>query len=141
MTIEPAFAGAKLALIKDGNVLTYLRDDQEGLAFPGFWDLPGGGREGNESAEHCVLRELHEEFGLKLPPDRLIWRRDYASDHLDGQRVAFFGGSISDAEIDAISFGDEGQFWEMMAINAFLSHHRAITHLQNRLRDFLAASL
>ncbi|MGB3315263.1 MAG: NUDIX hydrolase [Albidovulum sp.] len=140
MTTELAFVGAKLALIKEGQVLTYLRDAREGLAFPAHWDFPGGGREGDESAEDCVLRELHEEFGLILPPDRLIWRRDYLSDHLGGQRVAFFGGRITDAEIAAIVFGDEGQFWEMMAIDAFLAHDRAITHLQNRLRDFLGTA-
>ena len=139
MTTDPAFAGAKLALIRDGQVLTYLRDDHQGLAFPGQWDFPGGGREGAESAEHCVLRELHEEFGLTLPPDRLIWRRDYFSDHLGGERVAFFGGHISAAEIAAITFGDEGQFWQMMAIEAFLAHDRAISHLQTRLRDFLGS--
>jgi 8-oxo-dGTP diphosphatase len=141
MTIEPAFAGAKLALIRDGYVLTYLRDDREGLAFPGQWDLPGGGREGNESVEGCVLRELLEEFGLILPRDRLIWRQDYRSDHLGGQRVAFFGGTVTKDEIEAIAFGDEGQFWEMMAIDAFLADGRAIVHLQDRLRDFLAAGL
>lgn len=139
MIIEPAFVGAKLALIRDGQVLTYLRDDREGLAFPGHWDLPGGGREGDESAETCVLRELHEEFGLILPPARLIWRRDYFSDHLGGQRVAFFGGHISEAEIGAIVFGDEGQFWQMMTVEAFLAHDRAISHLQTRLQDFLDA--
>lgn len=139
MTTEPLFAGAKLALVGDGQVLTYLRDEWAGLPFPGHWDFPGGGREGAESAEDCVLRELHEEFGLILPPDRLIWRRDYVSDHLDGARVAFFGGHISAAEIAAIVFGDEGQFWQMMAVEAFLAHDKAITHLQTRLRDFLGS--
>ena len=52
------FAGAKVALICGGDVLTYLRDDRPELPFPGCWDLPGGGREGEESAEACVLREL-----------------------------------------------------------------------------------
>jgi 8-oxo-dGTP pyrophosphatase MutT (NUDIX family) len=30
----------------------------------GFWDLPGGGAEEGESAEQCVIREVHEETGL-----------------------------------------------------------------------------
>jgi 8-oxo-dGTP diphosphatase len=40
------FVGAKAALVCNGAVLTYLRDDHEGLPWPAHWDLPGGGREG-----------------------------------------------------------------------------------------------
>ncbi len=68
-----SFAGAKLLLWSAGAVLTYLRDDKPGLGWAGKWDLPGGGREGRESPEACALRELEEEFGLCLGPDRLLW--------------------------------------------------------------------
>ena len=85
MTTEPPFAGAKIALLHGASVLTYLRDDFAHIPFPGHWDLPGGAREGAESPEDCALRELEEEFGLALPPERLLWRRDYRSDHLGGR--------------------------------------------------------
>ena len=68
------FVGAKAALFCDGAVLTYLRDDRPGLPWPGYWDLPGGGREGAESAEQCLLREVEEEFGLRLTPAHLRWQ-------------------------------------------------------------------
>ena len=139
MTAEPAFIGAKIALIRDGRVLTHLRDDLPGLPFAGHWDFPGGGREGDETEAECALRELHEEYGLILPEARLIWRRDYPSHHAPGARAAFFGGHIEAAEIDRIVFGGEGQCWEMMPIPTFLSDDRAIPYLQVRLRDFLAA--
>ncbi len=74
-----AFHGAKLALLCDGSILTYLRDDKVGIPFPGFWDLPGGGREGTEGPIECVLRELDEEFALRLSPERLKWSRFYPS--------------------------------------------------------------
>jgi 8-oxo-dGTP pyrophosphatase MutT (NUDIX family) len=32
----------------------------------GFWDLPGGGAEEEESAEQCVIREVYEETGLAV---------------------------------------------------------------------------
>lgn len=139
MTAEPAFAGAKIALVAGGRVLTHLRDDFPDLPFPGFWDFPGGGREGDETPEDCALRELHEEYGLILPEHRLIWRRDYRAHHAPDMQVAFFGGRITPAEIAAIVFGDEGQRWEMMEIATFLAHDRAVPYLQTRLRDFLAA--
>ncbi|MBC7142195.1 MAG: NUDIX hydrolase [Rhodobacteraceae bacterium] len=138
MTAEPAFVGAKIALIGDGRVLTHLRDDIPDLPFAGCWDFPGGGREGRESAADCALRELHEEYGLILPQERLTWRRDYPSHHVPGGRAVFFGGRIHPEEIARIVFGDEGQYWEMMAIPAFLGHARAVPYLRMRLADFLA---
>jgi 8-oxo-dGTP diphosphatase len=136
---EPDFAGAKLALILADRVLCYLRDDIRGLPFPGHWDLPGGGREGGETAEECVLRELEEEFGLRLGAERLIWRRDYPSAHLPGQRGVFFGGRVTAAEIGAVRFGSEGQRWEMMEVGAFVTHDLAVPALRDRLGELLAA--
>lgn len=141
MTTDSGFVGAKLALIGAGRVLTCLRDDREGLNFPGFWDLPGGGREGSESPEDCVLRELREEFGLVLPKSGLLWRRDYASEHVPGGRAAFFGGRIEPGEVDRVVFGDEGQGWQMMEIGVFVTHARAVPYLRTRLQDFLSAGV
>lgn len=136
-----AVVGAKIALVAAGRVLTHLRDDIPAIAFPGHWDFPGGGREGGETAEVCALRELHEEYGLVLPATRLLWRRDYPSQHVPGGIAAFFGGRITEAEIAAIVFGDEGQWWEMMAVADFLSHDRAVPYLRDRLGDFLASGV
>ena len=105
------FAGSKLALFCGTDLLTYLRDDKPGLPWPATWDLPGGGREGDESPEDCVLRELAEEFGLHLPPNRLLWRREFPAMSDPTRSSWFFAGHITGDEIAAIRFGDEGQFW------------------------------
>lgn len=131
--------GAKVALLYEGLLLCYLRDDLPHIPFPGMWDLPGGGREGTESARDCVLRELEEEFGLILPPERLIWERSYPSVHLPGAVGVFFAGNIAAAEIAAIRFGSEGQFWRMMPVAEFMAHPQAVSYLQTRLRDYLSA--
>ena len=128
------FVGCKLALVHGAHILTYLRDDRPGLNWANMWDLPGGGREAAESPQTCVLRELHEEFGLRLPQPRLEWQRVFPS-MLDRSRPAhFFAGRITPAEIAAITFGDEGQHWQMMPVTAFLTHPRAIPELQRRTR-------
>lgn len=132
------FIGAKAALVRDGHILTYLRDDKPGLPWAGWWDLPGGGREGSESAETCLLREVNEEFGLCLPPDRLIWRRVFPSMEDSSQNSVFFVANLSAAEITAIRFGDEGQYWEMTSIAAFLRHAKAIPEMQRRVDIALA---
>lgn len=126
------FTGAKAALFCGPGILTYLRDDIPGLPWAGLWDLPGGGREGAESPEDCFLRELMEEFGLRLTPDRLIWRRVFPS-MLDAARESvFFGAVITPEEVRRVRFGDEGQRWELMPVGGFLAHDRAVPEMQRR---------
>ena len=135
--ISMNFHGAKLALISGDHVLTLLRDDKPDIPFPDMWDFPGGGREGDETPKECVLRELWEEFGLRLSVDDLIYgaHRDGV---LQGQvRIWFFGAVVQGFDPAQIWFGDEGQEWEMMPIETYLSHAKAITHLQDGLRGFL----
>lgn len=132
------FVGAKLVLVHGGALLTYLRDDKPGLPWANMWDLPGGGREGAESPGDCVLRELDEEFGLRLAPERLELRRVWPS-MVDAARPSvFYAGRITEAEIAAIRFGDEGQHWQMMGVAAFCAHPQAIPELQRRVGVALA---
>lgn len=127
------FIGAKVALLCGDTLLTYLRDDKPGLPWPAMWDLPGGGREGSETPETCLLREVQEEFGLILPPDRLIWRKVWPS-MMDATRASiFFAGRITRDEIAAIRFGDEGQYWQMMPVADYLNHPQAIPEMQRRV--------
>jgi 8-oxo-dGTP diphosphatase len=126
------FVGAKAALFCGGQVLTYLRDTHPGLPWPDFWDLPGGGSEGDETPEDCLLRELEEEFGLRLPPDRLLWRRVFPS-MLDPERLSvFFAGVLTVEEVRLIAFGEEGQAWALMPVADFLAHPRAVPEMQRR---------
>lgn len=133
------FVGAKAALICGGAILCCLRDDHPGLRYPAWWDLPGGGREGGESPADCLLRELDEEFGLCLPPARLLWARAYPG-MTDHRRTAwFFGGMLAPAEVQAIRFGTEGQSWRMMPLAEFLSHDRVIPAMRARVRDYVSS--
>lgn len=133
MITDAGFVGAKAALFCGPRLLTYLRDDHPGLPWAGWWDLPGGGRDGDESPETCLLREVEEEFGLILPANRLTFRRVLPSMSVAGRASVFFAAEITHAEIAAIRFGDEGQRWEMMPIPGFLSHPRAIPAMQQRV--------
>lgn len=127
------FHGAKLVLTHKDCLLTYLRDDFAHIPFPAQWDLPGGGREGSESAIDCALRELAEEFGLSLAASRLSGR-PFASRQQAGWQSWLFMGTLTQAEIDSIRFGDEGQEWRMMPVRDYLSHPRAVPHFQELIR-------
>lgn len=132
------FSGAKVALLCGDRLVAYRRDALPTIPWPGHWDLPGGGREGGEGPAACVLREVAEEFGLTLAPQRLHWRRRYPGVAVPGSVTWFFAAEISSAEVAAIRFGEEGQYWRLMPVREFLGLPDAVSHLQDRLTDYLA---
>ena len=133
---EP-FHGAKAAIFVGDRLVTVLRDDIAGIEWPGWWDLPGGGREGDETPEETVLREIREEVALVIPPEALLWRRSFASATKVGTQSWFFVARLSPhAEADIV-LGDEGQEWRLVAVGDFLDNARAIPFLRERVRLWL----
>lgn len=132
-----AFHGAKLWLTHADAMLVYLRDDRPDLPFPAHWDLPGGGREGEETPLDCALRETEEEFGLHLDPATLRGRA-YRSHADPAMRSWLFAGPLSAAQIGAIRFGSEGQRWCMMPVADYLAHPRAIEHFRRWIKKMAA---
>lgn len=131
------FSGCKIALFCEGKLLATLRDDLPTIPWPNMWELPGGGREEDESPFDCVLREVEEELGLSLSKDHIVWGKAYPG-MLDPERLSIFMvGQISYEEYSAIVFGDEGQGYRLMSVEEFLAHRRVIPSLQERLRDYL----
>ncbi|WP_395542661.1 NUDIX hydrolase [Neotabrizicola sp. sgz301269] len=130
----PEFIGAKAAFFLGTRLLCYLRDDFPGLIWRNHWDLPGGGREDDETPEACLLRELHEEFGLSLPASRLEQRLVLPSVDFPGRVSVFFAGRITESDLAALRFGSEGQRWEMMEVEEFLARRDAVPWLQDRVR-------
>ena len=134
------FTGCKIALICDGLILTILRDDNPTIPWPNLWELPGGGREGDESPFECVAREVYEELGIHLTEDCLLWSKVYPSMLYEGRQSVFMVGQLSQDQFDSITFGDEGQAYKLMNIEEFLNSKRAVPQLQGRLRDYLKES-
>lgn len=131
------FRGAKIAIVHGARVLVFLRDDFTHIPFPAHWDFAGGGREGDETPEHCALRELHEEFGLRLTSERIVWRKIYADTEED-EAVSYFMVAFADTrDLADLRLGDEGQCWDWMPVESFLTHPSAVPYLQVRLSDFL----
>jgi len=66
---NPALAADAVVFDRHGRLLLIRRKNPP---FKGRYALPGGFVEYGESAERAVLRELHEETGLKVKSPRLI---------------------------------------------------------------------
>ena len=135
------FTGCKIALLCGDSVLTILRDDKSSIPWPNMWELPGGGCEGDESPFECVAREVHEELGIHLNEDCLLWSNVYPSMLYEGRQSVFMVGQLRQEQFDNITFGDEGQAYKLMPIEEFLKSKQAVPQLQGRLRDYLEGSL
>jgi len=127
--------GAKMALFVGPALLVLHRDDRPGLLWPGYWDLPGGGREAGETPIQTALRETHEEFALTVPPAQVRWGRAYTNSV--GGSVWFFVGWMPDAARHDVCLGEEGQGWALMQVSKFLTHPKAVPQFKTRLTDYL----
>ena len=131
------FTGCKIALFCEDRILTILRDDKSNIPYPNTWELPGGGREGDESPFECAEREVYEELGIHLTEDCLLWAKVYPSMLFADKKSVFLVGKLAQEQFDQIVFGDEGQGYKLMGIEEFLGSDKAVPQLQDRVRDYL----
>ena len=131
------FTGCKIALFCADRILTILRDDKSNIPWPNTWELPGGGREGDESSFECAAREVYEELGIHLTEDCLLWSKVYPSMLFEGKESVFLVGKLAQEQFDSIVFGDEGQGYKLMNIDEFLGSDKVVPQLQERLRDYM----
>lgn len=135
------FTGCKIALICDGRILTILRDDKPTIPWPNLWELPGGGREGDESTFECVSREVYEELSIQLLKDDIVWSWIYPSMLDENKNSVFLVGKLTQEQFDSIVFGDEGQGYKLVRLEEFLASDRVVPQLQERVRDYVEKSL
>ena len=63
---------AALIVLDDGRYLMQQRDDIQGIFYPGYWGLFGGAMEPGETAVEALVREVAEETGLIVRPQRIV---------------------------------------------------------------------
>lgn len=88
VTPDVVRTGAAAIIFNDqGQILLQKRGDN------GFWGLPGGGHELNESLSQTVIREVKEETGLAVEIVRLIGIYSHPANttvqYPDGTRIQF----------------------------------------------------
>ena len=130
------FHGVKIAIIVNNKLLVFLRDNKPSLFNANMWDLPGGGRENEESPLDCIVREVYEEFELELTRNDITWQKAFPAQK-DPNQIAYF----MVAEIESTRTQDlklhEGQKWTFMTIEEFLGRDDVIPALKERFQAFL----
>lgn len=81
----PAHLGSNCIILHDGKLLLERRRDSD------TWGLVGGGCKKWETGEQAMSREIYEELGLRIPPDRFRKLKVYGE---PGRVAAFKDGSI-----------------------------------------------
>lgn len=133
---DDTFHGAKLILFVGSRLLVLRRDDIPDIPFPNCLDFPGGGREDDEPPLTCALRETHEEVGLTIRPDQVVWRTRYSG----ALGVSwFFAGCVPASVERDIRLGDEGQSWLLISPGSYLTHPQAISHFAKILGGYLTS--
>ncbi|HPD28890.1 MAG TPA: NUDIX domain-containing protein [Phycisphaerae bacterium] len=81
--------GVVAVIERDGRWLMIRRG--EGVIAPGYWCFPGGGIEAGETPELALVREIREEIGMDVRPERVIfrWQRPDGKLMLEWWRASF----------------------------------------------------
>ncbi|HOW58111.1 MAG TPA: (deoxy)nucleoside triphosphate pyrophosphohydrolase [Candidatus Omnitrophota bacterium] len=62
---------------KNGQILIAQRHLED--SFGGYWEFPGGKREEGETIEDCLKREVFEELGIRIHPERFWGQREHGT--------------------------------------------------------------
>lgn len=64
------------AIIRRGGRLL-IAQRKPGAHLGGFWEFPGGKRQGDETMAECLVREVFEELGIEIRPREFLCRTNY----------------------------------------------------------------
>ena len=84
-TTQGAHLGANVILTWNDRLLLERRRDSD------TWGLPGGGAKKQETGRQALARELYEELGLRIPPEKFKTLAVYGE---PGRIAAYRDGSV-----------------------------------------------
>ncbi|WP_351235973.1 NUDIX hydrolase [Streptomyces sp. NPDC002133] len=79
---RPRIGTAALITNSRGEYLLHLRDDIQGICWPGYWAFIGGSPEPGESLDETIARELKEETGLTVVLEEFTTVQQEGAEHL-----------------------------------------------------------
>ena len=102
-------------LQRDNKILVAQRP--VGKPYSGLWEFPGGKIEKNESGEHALRRELHEELGIEVNAAQLLFHHEYSYPdkivHLQVWQVTHFSGEPQGKESQELKWVSLAEMLEL----------------------------
>jgi len=96
------------AAIFEKNGLIFAARRRPGKHLAGYWEFPGGKLEKNEAPEHCLARELNEEFGIHVQVGQFMGESTYDYGHkiirLLAYRVILLSGKFELRDHDEVKW-------------------------------------
>ncbi len=121
------------ALVIDQGKLLLVKRAEE--PFKGYWDIPGGFLEAGEHPEAGVLREIYEETGLHIRPEKLLGIfMDIYETTGDPTLNIFYTAAVIGGEARAGSDAVDLHWFDLDALPeriAFKSAHEVLALLRN----------
>lgn len=133
------FAGTKGLVFIGEKVLVYRRD-ANAPKYPNLIDVPGGGKESNETPFETFSREVLEEFGLTIRQEDIVYGRKYKSAVKDNEFGWYLVAELPESDENNIVFGDEGVGYALMGLDEFLKRQDAWPAYQKRAADYLSST-
>ena len=133
---ERNFHGVKGLVFIDEKILVYRRDNKT-KSFPLCIDLPGGGKENNETPFATFKRELKEEFNLKLAESDVVYAKQYLSAMDESKESYFIVTKNLSAQKTDIALGNEGLEYYLMSVDEYLKLNDAIGRQQTKVEQYL----
>ncbi|WSY87098.1 NUDIX domain-containing protein [Streptomyces sp. NBC_00876] len=97
---------AVLLVNDEGRYLLHLRDANKPICDPGTWSLVGGGREGSETLDEAIAREISEETGLVISDLAPYSRAEATGPYVtEGNIQVYLGHWNGDAETLPVTEG------------------------------------
>ena len=134
------FNGAKGLVFIGDKILVYRRDNKTNIS-PLCIDLPGGGREGDESPFDSFRREVREEFGIDIERDEVEFSCTIPSVIEPNKKSYFIVAKTIRIKPEDIVFGNEGIEWMLITPEEFIMRPDGIERQQKRVEKYLAGKM
>ncbi|MEO8065734.1 MAG: glycosyltransferase [Candidatus Doudnabacteria bacterium] len=129
------FHGVKGIIFIDDKMLVYRRDNKTDN-FPLQIDLPGGGKEADETPFETFQRESKEEFGVQIEKSDISYAKQYMSAMDPTKESYFFVTRPLNVDRKDIIFGNEGLEFLLVKPEEYLKFGDAIKRHQDKVKEY-----
>lgn len=123
--------GSKAIVVHGDKICLVLRDNNPSIAYPNFWNTPGGGIDENETPQEAMIRELKEEINLDATEIIDLGVTTYS----DASLVYRFFIPVTDEQFQNIHLVSEGQHLDWFTFREVLALTKS-PHLSVYLETF-----